>query len=129
MIPLQLALQVKKYPGRTPPDKILLRVFLGGAMRPELVHETDEQLKARAWKDVHELLKIKTQPSWQAVFRWFGAMPQYYVGHLDRIKAIESELQNLPTLALAGNAYRGVGIPHCVRSGRLAAERIIDSLK
>jgi protoporphyrinogen/coproporphyrinogen III oxidase len=126
---LAISFTSEKYPGRTPPDKVLLRVFLGGAMRPELVHESDERLIARAWKDVHDLLKIKSQPSWQSVFRWFGAMPQYHVGHLDRVKVIESELQALPTLALAGNAYRGVGIPHCVRSGRLAAERIVNSLK
>jgi protoporphyrinogen/coproporphyrinogen III oxidase len=126
---LAISFTSEKYPGRTPPDKILLRVFLGGAVRPELIHESDEQLFDRAWKDVEELLKVKTRPSWHVVVRWPGAMPQYYVGHLDRINAMELELKTLSTLALAGNAYRGVGIPHCVRSGRQAAERIIASLK
>jgi oxygen-dependent protoporphyrinogen oxidase len=55
-------------------------------------------------------------------------MPQYEVGHLDRVQAIETELQQIPNLWLAGNAYRGAGIPDCIRSGEAAAEKLLNSL-
>ena len=63
------------------------------------------------------------------VWRHPGTMPQYDVGHLERVAAIESRLETLPGLALAGGAYRGVGIADCVHSGEVAAERLNSSLK
>jgi oxygen-dependent protoporphyrinogen oxidase len=121
---LAISFTSEKYAGRTPPDKILLRIFMGGAVRPELVRESDEELYRRAWRDCQGLLGLKQPPSWHQVIRWLGAMPQYVVGHNQRLRRIDDELQAFPSLALAGNAYRGVGIPQCVRSGRQAAERI-----
>ena len=58
------------------------------------------------------------------IARWPTAMPQYHVGHLDRVARIESLVEKLPTLALAGNAYRGVGVPQCIASGEAAAEKV-----
>ncbi len=126
---LAISFTSEKYPGRTPSDKVLLRVFMGGAVRPELIQESDEQLYARGWNDVQRLLKLTKPPAWYRVVRWNEAMPQYLVGHLDRLAVIEKELQSHPTLALAGNAYRGVGIPQCVRSARQAVVRIIEGLR
>jgi protoporphyrinogen/coproporphyrinogen III oxidase len=125
---LAISFTSEKYPGRTPSDKVLLRVFMGGAVRPELLRETDEELFKRGWSDVQRLLKLSKPPSWHRVIRWNEAMPQYIVGHMDRLAGLERELESLPTLALAGNAYRGVGIPQCVRSGRQAATRILNNL-
>ena len=125
---LAISFTSEKYPGRTPDEKLLLRVFMGGAVRPDLIAEPDSSLYEKAWSDVQQLVGLRTRPSWYRVVRWPAAMPQYLVGHPLRLARIDDELANLPTLALAGNAYRGVGIPQCVRSGRLAAERIIENL-
>ena len=121
---LAISFTSEKYPGRVPHDKVLLRVFMGGAVRPDLFAESDERLIERAWHDVQTFVGIRTRPEWLRVVRWPAAMPQYLVGHMQRIARIEAELEAIPSLALAGNAYRGVGIPQCVRSGRQAAERM-----
>ena len=68
-------------------------------------------------------MQITGQPLWTDVARWPASMPQYHVGHLQRVAEIESRAANLPGLALAGNAYHGVGIPQCIHSGETAAER------
>jgi len=125
---LAISLTSEKYPGRIASDKVLLRVFMGGAVRPDLMLKSDEELSELAWREVQSLLHLKTKPNWKHVVRWPSAMPQYHVGHLDRLEALESRVNALPNLALAGNAYRGVGIPQCVRSGKLAAQKILSSL-
>jgi oxygen-dependent protoporphyrinogen oxidase len=117
-----------KYPGRAPRDKILLRVFLGGALHPGLLEDSDDRLFERAWSDTRRLLNLTKLPAWYRVVRWKAAMPQYLVGHHDRLERINRSLSVFPGLALAGNAYQGVGIPQCVRSGRMAAEKILAEL-
>ena len=118
-----------KYPGRAPDGFTLLRVFVGGAMQGGLLAREDRALLQLAHRDVASLLGITGDPILSRVWRHPGAMPQYEVGHLDRVGAIESRLETLPGLALAGSAYRGVGIADCVRSGETAAERLNSSLK
>jgi oxygen-dependent protoporphyrinogen oxidase len=76
----------------------------------------------RVEKDLTELLGIKEKPLFAEVAKWKDSMPQYEVGHLDRVAAIEDEVSQIPALALAGNAYGGAGIPDCIRSGEKAAE-------
>jgi oxygen-dependent protoporphyrinogen oxidase len=114
-----------KYPGRAPDGVALLRVFLGGAMQAGLLAADDAELRALAHRDVAALLGIAGDPLLARVWRHPAAMPQYDVGHLDRIAAIEAHLDALPGLALAGGAYQGVGIADCVRSGEAAAERLV----
>ena len=82
-----------------------------------------------AHRDVAALLGITGDPILSRVWRHPGTMPQYDVGHLDRVAAIEARLETLPGLALAGGAYRGVGIADCVRSGEAAAERLNSRLE
>jgi oxygen-dependent protoporphyrinogen oxidase len=118
-----------KYPGRAPAGFALLRVFVGGAMQAGLLARDDRALLQLAHDDVAPLLGITGDPVLSRVWRHPGTMPQYEVGHLDRVAAIESRLETLPGLALAGGAYRGVGIADCVRSGEAAAERLNSSLK
>jgi oxygen-dependent protoporphyrinogen oxidase len=118
-----------KYPGRAPDGFALLRVFLGGALQGDLLAEEDRTLLRLAHDDVAALLGVTGKPVLSRVWRHPGAMPQYDVGHLDRVAAIESRVEALPGLALAGGAYRGVGIADCVRSGEAAAERLNSSLK
>jgi oxygen-dependent protoporphyrinogen oxidase len=118
-----------KYPGRAPDGFALLRVFLGGALQAELLVRDDPALVGLAHDDVAQLLGITGEPVLSRVWRHPGTMPQYDVGHLDRIAAIDARLGTLPGLVLAGGAYRGVGIADCVHSGETAAERLSAGLK
>ena len=113
-----------KYPGRAPEGDVLLRVFVGGALREAILEEDDDRLVATAAGELRELLGIEGPPLWSRVVRYAKAMPQYHVGHLARVESIELALRRHPGLALAGGAYRGVGIADCVRSGEAAAARI-----
>jgi oxygen-dependent protoporphyrinogen oxidase len=118
-----------KYPGRAPHGFALLRVFVGGALQADLLARDDETLARLAQDDVAALLGISGPPVLSRVWRHPGTMPQYEVGHLDRVAAIETHLEALPGLGLAGGAYRGVGIADCVHSGENAAERLASRLK
>ena len=77
----------------------------------------------------HEELKltlgITAEPLLARVFMWDKAMPQYNLGHPEILKRIDAALENLPGLALAGNGYRGIGIPDCIHSGEMAVERVL----
>lgn len=115
-----------KFSGRAPEDHVLLRAFAGGALQPEIFALDD--LEPRIEADLRELLGINQKPIFTETARWERSMPQYEVGHLDRVKAIDNELERLPNLTLAGNSYRGAGIPDCVRSGETAADKIINYL-
>lgn len=115
-----------KFDGRAPHGEALFRVFLGGAGRPDPIGLADDALVARARRELQEVLGIRGDPIDVCVTRWERAMPQYAVGHLDRVAAIDREAAVLPGLALAGNAYRGVGVPDCIRSGQDAAQAVHD---
>jgi oxygen-dependent protoporphyrinogen oxidase len=117
-----------KYPGRAPRNDVLIRVFIGGALHPEFLDLSDAELRRIAQDELGELLRITGMPITTDVARWPRSMPQYHVGHLARIARIERLVGGYPTLALAGNAYRGVGIPQCIASGEAAAERIAKTL-
>lgn len=122
---LAISYTSNKYPGRTPEDEVLLRVFLGGAMQPEIVDLSDGELETMAEREVRDLLGwTGRKANWQGVIRWRDAMPQYHVGHMQRMKDLDELLTPFPSLKLCGAAYRGVGIPQCVRGARLAADAI-----
>lgn len=117
-----------KYPGRAPAGHVLLRAFVGGALFPETYDLPDDRILAGIDRDLADLVGIHARPMQTMVTRWPRSMPQYNVGHLERIARIEEEAGRFATLALAGAAYRGVGIPDCVRSGEAAAERLVTAL-
>jgi protoporphyrinogen/coproporphyrinogen III oxidase len=117
-----------KFAGRCPPEQAILRVFVGGALQPELLDLTDEQTECLIWEDLHTYLGIEAIPMLSLITRYPRAMPQYHIGHLDLIDQIERRVEDYPGLALAGNAYRGVGLPDCIRSGKLAAERVLKAI-
>jgi len=98
-----------------------MRAFMGGAVRPELLEHSDEKLLELAFAEVKALFGIRTTPSYQRLVRWNRAMPQYEVGHVQRVASIREQLSKYPGLALAGNAYDGVGIPQCIRGAKQAA--------
>jgi oxygen-dependent protoporphyrinogen oxidase len=125
---LSASFSSQKFPGRAPAEKVLLRIFIGGACQPEYLERSDEELQQLAAEEIAELLGASGQPRFATVARWPQSMPQYHLGHLDRVAKIESRLSETPNLALAGNAFRGVGIPQVVQSGEAAAERIVEGL-
>ena len=114
----------QKFPGRSPADSVLIRVFVGGALQPELADLPDADLRRLVCKELAALIEFTGEPLWTDVARWPRSMPQYHVGHLDRVARIQKLTARHPGLALAGNAYHGVGIPQCIHSGQKAAERI-----
>jgi protoporphyrinogen/coproporphyrinogen III oxidase len=109
-----------KFTGRAPDETVLLRAFVGGALQPEMFALSDDEMKQRVQVDLAELLGIKGEPLFGEISRWTNSMPQYEVGHLDRVAAIEQELSTLAGLTLTGNSYHGPGIPDCIKS----AERV-----
>ncbi|HKE59042.1 MAG TPA: protoporphyrinogen oxidase [Pyrinomonadaceae bacterium] len=115
-----------KFPGRAPDDHVLLRVFVGGALQPELLELEESKMLAKVRADLRALLGIEREPLFTKVTTWSNSMPQYEVGHLERVKLIEETLNELPGLTLCGNAYRGAGIPDCIRSGETAAEKMMQ---
>jgi oxygen-dependent protoporphyrinogen oxidase len=114
-----------KYAGRAPADKVLIRVFVGGHKGQHLMAESDAVLTEIAQRELAQLLGVTAPPDWSRLVRYPRAMPQYHVGHLARVAAIEALVAQQPRLELAGNAYRGVGIPDAVRSAELAVERVL----
>lgn len=112
----------RKFAHRAPDEYILLRVFVGGSRHPEVIQLADEALLALVQHELQTLLGIDAAPVWQRIYRWPRANPQYDVGHLDRVAELE---QQCPArLYLCGSAYRGVGIPDCVRQGQETAARV-----
>lgn len=116
-----------KYPGRAPEGHVLIRCFMGGALNAAMLQEADGALVARARADLQAALGIAAEPVLTRVWRHPSSMPQYRVGHVARVEAIERTLEALPGLALAGGAYRGVGIADCVRSGEAAADQLLGN--
>jgi oxygen-dependent protoporphyrinogen oxidase len=116
----------RKFLGRTPPGKAVLRAFLGGMKNEALLTEPDENLVATVERELREILGTKVlpagaKPEYAQVARWQRAMAQYAVGHQERMARIRERVAALPGLKLAGNAYDGIGIPDCIRLGRAAA--------
>ena len=116
-----------KFPGRAPQGYALLRAFAGGALQPEMLDLSQEELLSRVCADLRDLLGIEQAPLFAEVSQWERSMPQYHVGHLEKVKRIQGYAASLPGLALAGNAYSGLGIPDCIRSGESAAD-LVESL-
>ena len=115
-----------KFDHRVPEGKAMLRCFLGGARDPGVLALHDDEVIAIVRKELREILDFRAEPLFFRVHRWHASMAQYPVGHGGRISAIEERLQDLPGLYLAGNAYSGIGISDCIRTGRTAAERALD---
>jgi oxygen-dependent protoporphyrinogen oxidase len=117
----------QKWEGRSPDDCVLLRVYAGRFGGRDLTEDADADLVALAREEL-AFLGVTAEPILQRVQRWPWGMPQYVLGHPARLARIEDGLAAHPGLALAGAAYRGVGIPDCIQSGELAAESVVRAL-
>jgi len=114
----------KKFPHRAPEGSALLRCFISSARVPELLNYTDDVLAEIMQKELREILHLTATPRFVQVSRWACALPQYEIGHLDRVARMEQLLRELPGISIIGNSFYGIGVPDCIRSGRLAAESI-----
>jgi oxygen-dependent protoporphyrinogen oxidase len=116
-----------KFPHRAPENRALLRCFFAGRNAESVWTLGDDQIVGIVRNELQQILGLRAEPLFARVYKWKSAMAQYGVGHLDRLERIERLRQQLPGLALAGNAYRGIGVPDCVRSGRDAAKQLVGA--
>ncbi len=113
-----------KFPNRAPEGKGILRCFLGGAHDEAILDCSDAEVTAIARRELRQILQLDAEPRFVRISRWRAAMAQYTPGHLQRLERIEAALKTLPGLALAGNAFRGIGVPDCIRTGQEAAAKM-----
>lgn len=113
-----------KFPVRAPEGSVLMRVFVGGALQPELAELDDAEMLSLVHQELHELFGVQGDAVTSKIVRWPRGTPQYHLGHVQRVKRIEAEVARLPNFEIAGNAFHGVGVPQCVRGGWAAADRL-----
>lgn len=110
-----------KFAHRAPDDVVLLRCFMGG----DVINEPDDSLIRIARDELRRIMKLQAEPFFYRASRWPSSMAQYTVGHEQRVAEIDSLTSELPGLRLIGNAYRGIGLPDCVRMGKEAAGKVV----
>lgn len=118
-----------KFPTRAPAGSVLMRVFVGGATQPELFDLDDAAMGQVVREELGGLLGITGEPLLLEIARHPRAMPQYTLGHLERIATLQAQVAQHPGLYLAGNYLDGVGIPDCIRSGEDAATAVADRVQ
>lgn len=117
-----------KFPHRAPENRALIRCFLGGSRDEQILSSSHAEIIEIVRRELTQILELQAEPLFARVYKWKGAMAQYAVGHLERLERIDRACETIPGLFLAGNAYRGIGVPDCVRSGKGAAAKALSSL-
>ena len=113
------------FPEHAPPGTVSLRTLVGGARDPEAVSGTADELQELVRKELGEILGIRGEPIVKRVYRYTQGIPQYNLGHSERLQSVEKQRWKVPGLFLTGNAYRGIGINDCVRDGRRISEEVL----
>lgn len=124
---LAVSFASRKFSDRAPDGRVLLRTFVGGVLQPELVELSDDELSELVAEELKSLLGVGGVPDFVEVVRYRRMMPQYTLGHLDRVEEIEHRISEIPGLALAGSFLRGVGLPDCLASGMAAAASVLEA--
>jgi protoporphyrinogen/coproporphyrinogen III oxidase len=117
-----------KFPFRSQPGRVLLRCFLGGARDEGVIALDDASILEIVQRELRDIMGIQARPFFTRIHRWDRAMPQYNIGHLARIEKINELLTAQPGLFLAGNAYKGMGIPDCIESSIRAVDGVMKYL-
>jgi protoporphyrinogen/coproporphyrinogen III oxidase len=117
------------FPQQAPEDRVLLRVLAGGVGDPAMMELGDDEALGVVCAELRDSLGIESQPELVQHVVWPLGIPQYELGHLARLEAIEAAVARMPGLALASNAYRGVGVNDCVAAGERAAGTVIAALE
>jgi oxygen-dependent protoporphyrinogen oxidase len=118
-----------KFPYRAPDDSVLIRCFVGGAKNEEMVFLSDEKIAQVVAEDLSDIMGIEAEPTFKRIFRWHKAMPQYTIGHEERVAKLEERVDKHPGLYLSGSAYHGVGISDCIRMGEETSVKVLDHLE
>ncbi|MBI3682260.1 MAG: protoporphyrinogen oxidase, partial [Acidobacteria bacterium] len=117
-----------KFPHRAPEGYSVIRCFLGGAGGEDVLEQSDETILTTVLGELRLMTGIAENPDCHRIVRWRRSMAQYTLGHGHRMRKIEERIAALPGILLAGNAYSGIGIPDCIRTGRLAAEKVLRTI-
>jgi oxygen-dependent protoporphyrinogen oxidase len=115
-----------KFRHRAPEDRALLRCFFAGSNAKNIWPLSDDAIIAVVRNELQQILGLRATPRFARVYKWKSAMAQYGVGHLEHLERIERLRQQFRGLALAGNGYRGIGVPDCVRSGSEAVKQVLN---
>ena len=118
----------RKFPGRAPGEKALLRAFVGGAFGRRFFEMSDADLLRAVRKDLGDLLGIRDEPLFWTLERHPEALPQYCVGHGELVRGIEAQTRPVAGLFLTGSSYRGTGIPDCIHDAQNEADRTVEYL-
>jgi oxygen-dependent protoporphyrinogen oxidase len=116
------------FPERAPPGTVLLRAMCGGWSRAEMVGWDDTRLLAAVRGELRSAMGVTAEPIFHRIVRWEKAIPQYHLGHQERLTWIEERTRRYPGLFLAGNAYRGVAMNDCTEQAALLAQEIVSRL-
>lgn len=120
----------KKWPHSTPAGKVLLRCYVGKAGDEEIVSRSDEEIIAAVLRDLNKTMNITADPEFSLITRWHDSMPQYTVGHKQRMTDIIEKMESeLPGVFLAGASYKGLGVPDCIDQGEEAVQKVLDFIR
>jgi len=114
-----------KWPYRAPPGQLMVRCYVGGVGREAILQLDDAAIVARVKSELRQICGVTADPTYVEVNRWMKSMPQYQLGHVERLEQVEVALSRYGGLFLTGAAYRGVGIPDCIRDGASAADKVV----
>jgi len=117
------------FPNRAPEGHALLRSMMGGGTNPGAIELSEDEVKAKTMDDLKQIMGIDVEPDFVRIFRHRKAIPQYVVGHGERLQQLDEKMAQHPGLFLTGNAFGGVGLNDCVNSSNLTAEKVIELLK
>ena len=116
------------FPDRAPQGCVLWRALCGGVHRGEMLDWDDARLSKAVHDEIKLAMGVRGEPVFRRIVRWPRAIPQYVVGHLDRLARIDTLMKKHPGLFLAGNAYRGVAMGDCAEQGELIAGKVVEYL-
>jgi oxygen-dependent protoporphyrinogen oxidase len=117
-----------KFAHRAPADRALIRCFLGGTRDDGILQCSEDEILGIVHRELRDILGITSEPLFTRIYKWKRAMAQYGLGHGERVERIKKLVSQKPGLTLAGNAYSGIGVPDCVRSGSEAAAEILAQI-
>ncbi len=118
-----------KWPYRSQKGEVLIRCYVGGRGREQILEYTDVELVESIRQELQGIVGITSRPNYTEVHRWVRGMPQYVMGHQARVAKIKDLLVPWPTLHVSGAGLYGIGIPDCIREGRRVADSLIESFR